>query len=101
MKCTARILKEYKKAKADSMWPESIYGPTDVGTLPICGGDITVKIKVDSSDCPCCGSSPTLDLQAVCTKCKHPFWSGRIQLEQAIENWSGWDITSLLEDLKQ
>ena len=77
------------------MWPESTYGPVDVGTLPECGGDVTVKLRaVAEPDWG--GSYPKMDIAATCSKCKHPYWQGRIAWEAEVLNWEGWDVTHLL-----
>ena len=95
MKCESRILKEYKTTKADMMWPETRYGPNDTGTLPVCGGDVKVILK--AVDEPYFGGcSSRLELNATCSKCKWPFWPGRIQLDQKM-TMGELDITELLE----
>lgn len=96
--CTSRILKEYKTTKADCMWPETTHGPKDVGTLPVCGGVVHVKIQaVDEPDWG--GHYATMKFEATCSKCKSPFWPGRIALEERITAWDGFDITDLLEGI--
>ena len=93
-KCQSRILKEYKTTKADMMWPETVYGPNDVGTLPTCGGDVTVKARaVDEPDWG--GSSASLKLEWTCTRCKHAFLPGRIEADRGL--WDGLDVTRLFE----
>ena len=96
MRCQSRILKEYKPARADCMWPECTYGPVDVGTLPECGGNVTVKVRcVNEPEWG--GTSARMEIQATCTKCMHPWWPGRIAWEAEVLNWDGWDVTSILE----
>ena len=95
MRCQSRILKDYKIAKADCMWPESIYGPTDVGTLPVCNGEVTIKIK-SYSEPSCCGRGDGIELEATCSRCKHPWFPKRFELEQRITNHDGFDITEYL-----
>ena len=76
------------------MWPESTYGPNDVGTLPICDGD--VKIIVRSVNEPDWGGTyATTELEATCSRCKQPYFPGRIDLDYKVKG--DWDITSLLE----
>lgn len=100
MKCQSRILKEYKMKKADCIWPETVYGPTDTGTLPVCGGDVTVKIRaVAEPDWG--GTYPKIEIEAICTKCTHPWWLGRIDWESKVLHWDGWDVTALLEHISE
>ena len=95
MTCQARIIKEYKTKKADCMWPESSYGPTDVGTLPICGGNVVVTLQaIQEPDWG--GSYPKINIEAICTKCKCPWWPGRIAWEKEVL-YDCWDITKLLD----
>ena len=95
--CQARIIKEYKSRKADCMWPESVYGPNDVGTLPLCGGAVNVRVKaVAEPDWG--GTYPKIEIDAKCSKCNWPWWPGRIAWENAVMDWAGWDITTLLEE---
>jgi hypothetical protein len=73
--CQSHILKEYKTKKADCMWPESNYGPTDVGTLPVCGGSIKAELEVDhEGGYGWCNVRPTIKL--TCSKCQHPYIPG-------------------------
>ena len=96
MKCQSRIIREYKTSKADCKWPECSSGPTDVGTLPVCGGDVTVIVRaVDEPDWG--GHSAVLNIKATCSRCKFPFWPKRITWEANVLSWDGWDVTSLLE----
>ena len=96
MKCTSRILKEYKTKKADCMWPETVYGPSDVGTLEVCGGNVVVEVA--ATDEPEYGGHyATLGMKASCSRCKHPYFPGRIKIESEVNN-NYWDITSLLEN---
>lgn len=98
MKCQARITKEYKTTKADCMWPESVYGPVDTGTLPVCGGDVTIVIKVESDGCCCCDGPPRLAIDDACTKCKHPYWQDKIEWIRKVNAQDGFDITELLNE---
>ena len=96
MKCQARILKTYKTKKADGMWPESTYGPNDVGTLPICGGDVRVVVKAENMP-DWGGTYAQMEIDASCTKCTHPWWPGRIAWENQVLDYKGWDVTKFLE----
>ena len=100
MKCESRVLKEYKTKKVDCTWPENANGPSnDVGNLPVCGGEVFVF--VNAIDEPYHGGhSAKLELDVQCSKCKWPFWPGRIQLEQDVQSWDGWNITKYLEAQK-
>lgn len=93
LKCRARILKEYKVARADCMWPETQYGPSDIGTQEICGGDVTVIAKAE--DEPYFGgSSARLVIEWTCSRCKHPYAEGRLTTDYTREL----DITALFGD---
>ena len=95
MICSSRILREFKVAKADCMWPESVYGPVDTGDWPLCGGDVTVKVRcVNEPDWG--GTYAKMEIDAQCSKCKHPYWPGRIAWEAKVMNWDGWDVTHLM-----
>ena len=96
MKCESRILKEYKTKKTDCQWPETYYGPTDVGTLPVCGGDVTVKLRAIAEP-DWGGSHPVMEVDAVCTKCKYPWWPGKVEFDNRVAHYDGFDITSYLE----
>ena len=101
MKCQARIIKEHKSAKADVQWPESVYGPVALESydkLPICGGDVLVKLR-SVSEPDWGGTYSKLEIEATCNKCKHPWWPRRIAWENEVLDWDGWDVTSLLEGL--
>ena len=78
------------------MWPEALDGPTDVGALPICGGDVTVLAQANQLP-DWGGTYARLELEATCSRCRMPWWPGRIQLEQDMAHYNGWDITKLLE----
>ena len=95
--CESRILKEYKSKKADSMWPESLYGPSDVGTLPICGGRlaITVGTNNDGDGCRCCNGPDRIVIKLVCSRCQWPYIPGRLQFDHDAESV----INGLLEQL--
>src|SRR3990167_1592199 len=55
-KCKSRIIKEFKKAKATSIWPETIYGPVPENLeYPECGGDLTFGVHIYGGCC--CGMS--------------------------------------------
>lgn len=76
--CQSRISREFKKAKADSVWPE--YYPSghpeanpNAEGLPICGGTVSVAVSV-SAGCSCC-STNELELELTCSRCKMP-WVG-------------------------
>ncbi len=97
LKCQARITKEYERAKADCMWPETIYGPADkiVETLPICGGNVVVVCK--AIDDPYFGGcSASLEIEWICSKCKAPWIPGRIGLDAEVHTGQ-LNITRLLE----
>lgn len=92
MKCQARILRDYKTTKADCMWPETQYGPSDVGTLLVCGGEVTVKASAVNEP-EWGGSYARLEISCVCSRCKHPYFKGRLTLDHQTEI----DITLLFE----
>jgi hypothetical protein len=87
MKCQARIMREYKKKRADSLWPEYHTGQPSqwLDQYPeVCGGDVTVQIKAGwSGSCACSGSSE-LELEASCSRCASPYWPGRYELQGRI-----------------
>ena len=93
-KCQAHILREFKTVKADCMWPQTVYGPNGCGTLPVCGGDVTVKVKaVDEPEYG--GHYAKLEIEFTCTRCKHPWLPNRIEIEGSL--WDGIDITRLFD----
>ena len=79
------------------MWPESHYGPTDCGTLPVCDGILQLKVRAYNEP-DCCGRGSGLELEAYCSRCKHPWFPGRFELEKRLQNWNGWDITDFFEE---
>ena len=95
--CEARILKEYPSKKADSMWPESTYGPNDVGTLPICGGRLTITVGVEDTDygCHSCSGPGRVVIKLVCSRCQWPYIPGRLKFDHDAESV----INGLLEQL--
>ena len=95
MKCTSRILKEYKTKKADCMWPETVYGPSDVDTLPVCGGNLKISIEAQD-EATYGGHYATLRLEVICSRCKHGYFPNLITFQQEVE-MNNYDITALLE----
>jgi len=92
MKCKAHIIKEFKSTKHDSMWPMTQYGVNDVGSLPVCGGNVIVSVRaVNEPDWG--GMLARLEIKSTCSKCKWPYFDGRIGLEHEVEL----DITQLFE----
>ena len=84
MKCKALIQKEFKRAKATSVWPETVYGPSEfVGKFPECGGEVTFSVRAMVSDgCGCCGY-PEVKITATCSRCKMPYFDGRFSIDSA------------------
>lgn len=79
MQCQARIVREYKTRKADVRWPETVYGPVmdaEIHTLPVCGGDVTLKVEIEHSGCSCCSGPGQIVIVATCSRCKHPYVPG-------------------------
>ena len=84
MKCLSRITRQHKKAKADSIWPETINGPVDplkLCALELCGGDVTFDVySYMDGGCSCCGYA-TLSIDLTCSRCKNAYIVGIIQIQ--------------------
>ena len=96
--CESRIVKEYKTRKADCMWPDSLYGrDVSADPYPICGGALTITVKVDDDggDCHCCSGPGRIVIELTCTKCKYPYIPGRLKFDYDAEEI----INKLLETL--
>lgn len=84
VKCTARIVKTYKTKKADVVWPETVYGKTELeyevlpgvrlDSLEVCGGEITLRVRAGTDGCPCCSGTTQLEVEVTCTRCKVPYF---------------------------
>lgn len=88
MKCQSRIVKTYKTAKAESMWPVSIYGPNPaIDQYPeVCDGDVTVRVIIEhDGDCACCGTT-ALAVTFTCTRCQQPYVPGRLELDDYVRS---------------
>lgn len=76
--CGAKIQREFKHAKADSVYPTSQFAKPDQID---CGGDITLTLSYLGGD-PCnCGdycycSDPEFHIDAYCSRCKYPYFEG-------------------------
>lgn len=95
MKCKALIQKEFKRAKADSVWPMTTYGPTEfVGKFPECGGKITFCVRARVEDgCSCCGF-PDVVIEFDCSRCKAPYFEDRFAMDRSASDY----LTKLLND---
>lgn len=83
IKCQSRITKTYKKAKADCMWPESVYGPVPEALLyPECGGDVKLSLYL-SQGC-CCHESSELEIMSECSRCKNPYYPHKLEERNSI-----------------
>ena len=78
------------------MWPETIYGPNvDADKLPICGGNLTVKVE-SYNEPSCCGRGVGMELVVTCSKCKHPWFPEMRETDERVRNMDGFDITTLI-----
>jgi len=86
LKCQARIYKTYKKAKADVYWPETVYGPAlkHILDMEVCGGDVKLTVSTAYDGCSCC-SSPRLEIEAECSRCKNPYVPGSLDFNYNAE----------------
>ena len=83
--CQARIVREFKRRKAETRWPETTYGPVPDAQLPVepCLGAVTVTLK--AVDEPYFGgSSATLEADWVCTRCAMPYVPGRLAFDAKV-----------------
>lgn len=80
MKCQARIVREYKTKKADSIYPfiPATGEANEVEGKEICGGTLSVSCSISDGGCSCCGSGPELDIYLVCSRCKYPWASEKL-----------------------
>lgn len=85
MKCQAIILKEYATKKADVFSPfyrpseDWIPNPDAIGE--VCGGDVTATIEIEYEPY-FGGSDATITVNEVCSRCKSPWYLGKLYLEK-------------------
>jgi hypothetical protein len=80
IKCTARIYKEYKKAKAKCVWPE--FAPSGVWIPnPVadeypeeCGGEVRLKAYAQLG---MYYGDVELEVTETCSRCSNPFYKGK------------------------
>lgn len=79
--CSALITRTYKRARPESIWPETLNGPNPNAVAHkdnVCGGRITVSISVTGGGCCCAyGDPPEIDVTFSCSRCRNPYFPGR------------------------
>jgi hypothetical protein len=101
MKCISRIVREYKKAKAKSLWPkycpDGIYwvdNPHAEG-LEVCGGEVRVEAELGWE--PYYGGAESvIEIKEICSRCDFPFYDQYELVHTAVDTMSV-DITALLD----
>lgn len=99
LKCEARIVRTFKKAKSECVWPffgsEFKTPNPEAEKYPECGGAVTVKVVIEQE--PYYGGcDQRLAIQAACSRCKMPFVASVKKLESMVELGEKLDITELL-----
>jgi hypothetical protein len=80
MTCKSKIIREFKQARAESLWPEH----DKDNMLPVCGGRLHVDLEVEGGG-PCrCNDycyceSAKLVVNVRCERCRNPFLDERLQ----------------------
>lgn len=98
MKCEARIVRPYKRAKSDSCWPINILPESKVYDLPVCDGTLKVQISAQGGGgCSCCAEPVRLVLVTECTKCKNGYHPKIQALQDRLGYEEYVDITDILE----
>lgn len=70
IKCEARITKELKRGRHHSTPGSNPASP--VQHLPVCGGDVTLRIEADLEPIPVV--CPVITVVAVCSRCRSAWW---------------------------
>lgn len=85
VKCQARIKREFKKARAESVWPQRVNydRKTNAKILedipehlkyPECGGELRMGISVGiDGGCGCCGTAE-VSVDVYCSRCSTPYF---------------------------
>lgn len=71
IRCEARILREFKHKRAETVWPA--YEGWD--KLEVCGGTVTLEV-VATEEPYMGGSDPKIEVNAKCTRCRAPYFPG-------------------------
>lgn len=93
LKCQAVIIKTFKRAKAEVIWPAPGVTYPHAET---CGGDVTVRVRaVDEPEWG--GHTATMEVTWMCSRCRYPWVPGRNAFDSAARAYDGFDVTKMLE----
>lgn len=84
MTCLADVTREYKRAKADSLWPvkNGVVDPQAEVRNP-CFGKVTALLKAEQVP-EWGGTSTELRVEWTCSRCKSPFVAKRPEIDAAV-----------------